>query len=105
MTEELKYDVPLSNPDDDILGRKKFAEGMAKSIIGLKSSEGFVYGLYGAWGTGKSTVINFIEHYVNDHNKKPDAETKIIVFRFNPWHHLPFVRPGHIGNRVYRLHR
>ncbi|MGK2959551.1 MAG: KAP family P-loop NTPase fold protein [Acidimicrobiales bacterium] len=85
MSEEMKYDTPLSTPDDDILGRKRFAENLAKSIIGIEASQGFVYGLYGPWGSGKSTVINFIEYYIKEHNEKPGAETKIVVFRFNPW--------------------
>jgi predicted KAP-like P-loop ATPase len=85
MSENLQYDNPLFNPDDDVLGRKKFSETLAKSIVGLDSSHGFVYGLYGPWGSGKSTVINFVEHYVNEHNKQSSSELKVIVFRFNPW--------------------
>lgn len=56
---------------------------LAKSIIGLSANEGFVYSIYGPWGSGKSTVINFVEHYLREHNKK--ADNKNVVFKFNPW--------------------
>lgn len=83
--EELMYDAPLRDPKDDILDRKQFAESFAKSIIGLKAKQEFVYGLYGSWGSGKSTIINFIEHFIDQHNKKSDEKTKVIILRFNPW--------------------
>jgi predicted KAP-like P-loop ATPase len=85
MHTDLKYDNPLIDPENDVLGRKRFSETLAKSIVGLDSSQGFVYGLYGPWGSGKSTVINFVEHYIDQHNKQENSETKIVVFRFNPW--------------------
>ncbi len=81
---ELKYDNPLNDPENDILGRKEFAKNLAKSIIGLNSTQGFVYALYGPWGSGKSTVINFTEHYLKKHNLEKN-KAKIVVFKFNPW--------------------
>lgn len=83
MVVELKYDTPLADPKHDNLGRKDFSQMLAKSIIGLDANEGFVYSIYGPWGSGKSTVINFVEHYLREHNKK--ADNKIVVFKFNPW--------------------
>jgi predicted KAP-like P-loop ATPase len=85
MTDTLKYDYPLNDPAHDILGRKNFSEMLAQSIIKLKASQGFVYGLYGPWGSGKSTVINFTEHYIEEHNKEAKAEGKVVIFKFNPW--------------------
>lgn len=83
--EELEHDEDLKDPSLDILDRKQFAESFAKSIIRLKAKQGFVYGLYGPWGSGKSTIINFIEHFIEEHNEKSEGETKVLIFRFNPW--------------------
>ncbi len=90
MAKEAKYklqgDAPLRDPKDDLLGHAKFAKDLAESIIGLKPPEdrSFVYGLYGKWGAGKSTVLNFAEHYINKSNQK-NGKSKIVVFKFNPW--------------------
>lgn len=74
-------DRPLSNPETDALGYAHFAKNIALAIKNLDSSEGFVIGLYGAWGTGKSTVLQFIEYYLLN---LPDVED-IIILHFNPW--------------------
>ncbi len=74
-------DEPLTDPKDDLLGRAEFAEAVAKSIIKMPAESSFVVALYGSWGTGKSTTINFILHYL----KKCDEEQQVIVVRFNPW--------------------
>jgi predicted KAP-like P-loop ATPase len=43
--------------------------------------EGFVIAVYGSWNSGKSTLLNFVVHYLQ---QKPDEEQPIIV-PFNPW--------------------
>ncbi len=51
-------DRPISHPDDDILGRSDFALALARSIDQLAvAKDGFVIGLIGAWGAGKSSVV------------------------------------------------
>jgi predicted KAP-like P-loop ATPase len=40
-----------------------------------------VVAVYGEWGLGKTTLLNFIEHFVR---ADPDADEPIVV-RFNPW--------------------
>ena len=91
----MNNDAPLQDTKEDVLGRAQFAEDLAKSIINLDASQGFVYGLYGVWGSGKSTIINFMESYLEKHNgsikknpKKHNQEkpqSKVFIFRFNPW--------------------
>lgn len=77
----LSADICLTDPKDDQLGYSSFAENIAENIIKMSPSEGFVIAIYGQWGSGKSTLINFIIHYLN---KMPENEQPII-FRFNPW--------------------
>jgi predicted KAP-like P-loop ATPase len=57
-------DKPLENPENDKLGYARFAEHLAKSIIEISPAEGYVVSINGTWGLGKTTVLNFIQHYL-----------------------------------------
>src|SRR3954466_3193743 len=73
-------DRPLTDPAADRLGYAPFAQALAKGIASMSAPDGLVVAVYGAWGLGKTTVLNFVEHYLNE--QKPD---QFIVVRFNPW--------------------
>src|SRR6185437_11725725 len=58
-------DRPISSPRQDVLGRSGFALELAKAIDNLNlSADGFVMGLLGDWGTGKSSVVELIVRYL-----------------------------------------
>jgi len=78
----LLADAPLVSPEQDRLGRAAFAKFLAEAIIKLDAEEGFVFALYGPWGSGKSSTLNFVVHYL-DH--LDSGEDKPIVMWFNPW--------------------
>lgn len=80
--DSLLSDAPLSDPEHDLLGRKSFAEALAKSILTIRADQGFTYALYGPWGSGKTTALNFVLHYVN---ALSSPENMPIVVHFNPW--------------------
>lgn len=51
-------DRPITNPEDDVLSRSDFALALARSIDQLTvAKDGFVIGLVGGWGAGKSSVV------------------------------------------------
>jgi predicted KAP-like P-loop ATPase len=77
----LSPDRALGNPAEDRLGLAPFAQQLARSILRGCPADGLVVALYGAWGTGKSTALNFILHYVE---QDTEAQSPVIV-RFNPW--------------------
>jgi len=83
-TEENKIylmdDDPKKAIKDDKLNRKDFANRVAQLIIESRGVNGLVIGLYGPWGSGKSTILNFVEELLNE----KDGEG-IIPIRFNPW--------------------
>lgn len=54
---------------------------LATSITKMSPREGFVMALYGSWGSGKTTVLNFVEHYLNEESEA----TKPIIIKFAPW--------------------
>jgi predicted KAP-like P-loop ATPase len=43
--------------------------------------DGLVVAIYGPWGSGKTTVLNFIEHYLKSAGEPKSPE----VIYFNPW--------------------
>lgn len=75
----LRPDVPIQTASDDVLGRHSFAEQLARAMINYNSPEAFTIGLYGPWGSGKTSVINLLEEELN---KQSDD---CIIVRFNPW--------------------
>lgn len=54
-------DLPLKDPTQDLFGHAPFAKMLAKAIQRFPSSDGIVLALYGPWGSGKSTVLGFVE--------------------------------------------
>jgi len=78
---EFRGDSPLKNPSDDKLGHAPFAKDLAESIIKMIPSDGFVMAIYGDWGSGKTTVLHFIETYLNAMEK----HEKPLIVHFNPW--------------------
>jgi predicted KAP-like P-loop ATPase len=77
----LSPDRPLSDPGQDQLGYAPFAKNLAESICKMAPPEGLVIAIYGPWGAGKTTVLEFVNHYIEE---KEDQEQPIVV-RFNPW--------------------
>ncbi len=75
-------DAPLEDPDDDLLGRAPFSKALAEAILALDAKRGFVLALFGEWGSGKTTALNFVLHYLDE--LAPEADRPVVV-RFNPW--------------------
>ena len=76
-------DQPITSSAQDILGRKSFAYALADTILSYQDRNSIVIGLFGEWGSGKTSIINLslerIEEIANKKNDKP------IVLKFNPW--------------------
>lgn len=77
----LSADRPSSNPQDDLFGHAPFADSLANSICRFPGNDGLVLALYGPWGSGKSTVLSYVRHFLEH---RPETEQPIIV-TFNPW--------------------
>jgi len=80
----LNNDGPLLDPDQDRLHRRPFAEHLAQSIRFIDPSEGFVFALTGPWGSGKTTVLNFTEKLLKDH-QYGKGNDPIVIVHFNAW--------------------
>lgn len=77
----LSSDRPNTDPSTDLFGHAPFARNLAESICRYPGGDGLVLALYGPWGSGKSTVLSYVHHYIE---QKPEAEQPVIV-TFNPW--------------------
>jgi hypothetical protein len=79
LTSSQQTDLPLADITRDRLGRRAFSEHVAAVLANRPNAESLVVGLYGPWGDGKSTVLNFVETQLNLSADGP------AVVRFNPW--------------------
>jgi predicted KAP-like P-loop ATPase len=71
-------DKPVKTAEDDKFQRYRFAQRLAKTIQSRNSTDSLVIGILGAWGEGKTSVLNFIETELS-------GEDRINCLRFNPW--------------------
>jgi len=77
----LSADRPSTDPKDDLFGHAPFAKSLADSICRYPGSDGLVLALYGPWGSGKSTVLGYVSHYLE---QQPEGSRPAVV-TFNPW--------------------
>ena len=68
-----------------MLGRAFFSEQLGKAIYDYTANEGLVIGLYGKWGTGKTSVINMALDEIR--SLSIASENKPIVMKFSPWNY------------------
>lgn len=71
-------DRPVKNQDDDKFQRYNFSKRIADTIKESKNIESLVIGIFGAWGEGKSSVLNFIDNELK-------TDENIIRIYLNPW--------------------
>ena len=72
----ISSDQPLKHPSEDELKRSRFCEEIARVLGRWRGHESLVVSLNGEWGAGKSTIKNFVRHYLGD---------QATVDEFNPW--------------------
>lgn len=77
-SQDFYSDTPITSPEDDRFRRWPFAQRIGQTIAARKDASSLVIGIYGQWGDGKTTVLNFIEKELKSHSD-------VIVIRFNPW--------------------
>lgn len=71
-------DAPISNPAEDRFHRWPFAKRIADTIATRNDPSSLVVAIHGAWGDGKTTVLNFVDRELS-------SLQNAVVIRFNPW--------------------
>jgi Cdc6-like AAA superfamily ATPase len=83
VTGDRTSDQPLTNPEQDLLGVASHAAVLAR-LVGTVPTP-FTIGIYGEWGTGKTTFVHFVQHYLRN---DADAQTPRTLFvHFEGWQH------------------
>lgn len=82
----LGTDTPIKTREQDLIGRAPFAERLADILKSAAGPEPLVIGLYGPWGSGKTSVINLVENALS--RKDDDGKAGVSVVRFEPWNYL-----------------
>ena len=74
----LSADRPIESKVEDRLNRWPFARGVSQAIKAQKDPSSIVIAIYGAYGEGKTSVLNMIEAELQH-------ESQFVTVRFNPW--------------------
>ena len=70
-------DHPIETAEDDFLQRSELAKSFARRVLSLPKRKGLVVGVFGPWGSGKTSFINLARSTFKD--------DKVPVLVFNPW--------------------
>lgn len=82
---EYRTDNPIEKQEEDLLGRATFSNQLGKGIYKYNDKSGLVIGLFGEWGTGKTSVVNMAENEIKRLSEKD--ENKPLIVRFSPWNY------------------
>jgi predicted KAP-like P-loop ATPase len=78
MNQNFSSDKPVKLIEQDKFQRYTFSKRIAQTIINRNSTDGIVIGIYGKWGEGKTSILNFIKEEIR-------KEESILILTFNPW--------------------
>ena len=73
-------DSAINTPDDDRYGFRYVASSLADSVLRIVDNDGVVIGIEGAWGAGKTSLLNLLSAEIK--NKK-NKNTHILTI--SPW--------------------
>lgn len=81
-------DRPIERSEDDVLDRGPFVDSLVRALVREQRGEdgriiqrrstGYVVGLTGKWGSGKSSILNLLELRLG-------SMSRVVVANFNPW--------------------
>jgi hypothetical protein len=81
----MKTDAAVKNKDQDSLNRYAFAEDLVKGLLDNfeNGQDSIVIGLNGEWGSGKSSLLEFVKNEIINQTKNDPFRN--LLFEFNPW--------------------
>jgi hypothetical protein len=75
------FDTPIEKPDDDLLEMSVYARPLADFIFTTKPP--FTIGIYGEWGSGKTSFVRLLEHFL-ENSQMPGAQP-VRFISFSAW--------------------
>ncbi len=79
MNDKRVFDAPLKNPGEDLLGMRAYPARLAEFIGEIEPP--FTIGIYGEWGSGKTSFVCFLEHFLKNNPSSKPFE----FITFNAW--------------------
>ncbi len=85
--EMMAGDEPIRNEDEDLLGWGEYARLIANAVGNPTSEASMVYAINGAWGSGKSSLLNLVEQEIVKAQADNANENgrKTVIVHFEPW--------------------
>lgn len=86
----ISSDTPSLLPEEDEFGYKDFSKIIADIICHVKAPKGLVLAIHGSWGSGKTSAINYVKHYLREsdlsstNTEKQVLNEEIMIADFNP---------------------
>ena len=84
MASTLSADRPQTDPSQDLFGYAPFAQTLTKALCNYRTSDSLVLGLYGDWGSGKSTILKFICHNLKEVPEDERAHSAVQQLSMKP---------------------
>lgn len=76
---------------EDLVGRNEYRDGLVEVIRSVNALGSFTIGIYGQWGTGKTSMLRQIKKVLDE--QPSDAKPLVHTVWFNPWQ---FVADEHL---------
>lgn len=83
--EKFSADRPIVSKSEDALDRGAFASELANAIKGWGRRDSLVIGLFGPWGSGKTSIKNLVLEELSPGEVASPAPQAVTVVEFNPW--------------------
>lgn len=78
-------DKPINSKENDQLGRNSFSALLAQSLLNLNTQDTFTVGLFGKWGSGKTSIVNMMLNEIEEKQKNYPETKKLVIVHFEPW--------------------
>lgn len=82
---KISTDQPKTKLSEDRYGYAKFASAISRIVTSNDFEDGYILGVNGEWGAGKTSCVNFIKEYIKEYNKNVNESNAINIIDFNPW--------------------
>ena len=76
-----RADQPINTHTEDLLSRYSFAKALANAILSYELDDTISVGLFGEWGSGKTSLINLTLEEIRSHSQPREP----FIIKFNPW--------------------
>lgn len=89
----LVSDQPIKDKIKDKLGHAYFSQALGRAINAYgevkeeKNKDSIAIGLYGTWGSGKTSIINMTLEHIRELQKEKDEKEHHVIIRFSPWNY------------------